>query len=169
MLLSTFFSVTIYNFFSNMITFSRGFLLGRHIVTPEHWISVFLSNFDILENRAQILEISLNFVGGISWSPCQTYWPCYLFNIFNQTGRAHGQLPGCLARTTWLNVKVDFDPNSSSRLLIAIWERLDHQVAQIAQSVDHLSTNPRVVGSIPTPVNKIFQSFHECVRWTILC
>ncbi len=43
-------------------------------------------------------------------------------------------------------------------------ERLDHQVALIAQSVEHRSTNPRVVGSIPTQVNKIFQSFHECVR-----
>ena len=42
----------------------------------------------------------------------QTYWPCYLFRIFNQTGRAHGRLPGCLARTTWLNVKVEFDHNS---------------------------------------------------------
>ncbi len=43
-------------------------------------------------------------------------------------------------------------------------ERLDHQVALIAQSVEQRSTNPRVVDSIPTQVNKIFQSFHECVR-----
>ncbi len=42
-------------------------------------------------------------------------------------------------------------------------ERLDHQVALIAQSVDHRSTKSRVWGSIPTQVNKIFQSFHECV------
>ncbi len=42
-------------------------------------------------------------------------------------------------------------------------DRLDHQVALIAQSVEHRSTNPRVVGSIPTQVNKIFQSFPECV------
>ncbi len=52
---------------------------------------------------------------------------------------------------------------------LARLERLDHQVAQIAQSVEHRSTSPRVLGSIPTPGNKIFQSFHECVRWTILC
>ena len=42
--------------------------------------------------------------------------------------------------------------------------RLDHQVALIAQSVEHRKTDPRVVGSFPTQVNKIFQSFHECVR-----
>ncbi len=48
-------------------------------------------------------------------------------------------------------------------------ERLDHPVALIAQSVEHRSINPRVVDSMPTQVNKIFQSFHECVRWKILC
>ncbi len=42
-------------------------------------------------------------------------------------------------------------------------ERLDYQVALIAQLVELRSTNPRVVGSIPTQINKIFQSFHECV------
>ena len=41
-------------------------------------------------------------------------------------------------------------------------ERLDHQVALIAQSVVHRSTSLRVVGSLlPTQVNKIFQSFHD--------
>ena len=30
-------------------------------------------------------------------------------------------------------------------------------------------SNPRPSGSIPTQVNMIFQSFHECVRWKILC
>ncbi len=34
----------------------------------------------------------------------------------------------------------------------------------IAQSVEQRSTNLRVVFSIPTLVNNIFQSFHECVR-----
>ncbi len=37
-----------------------------------------------------------------------------------------------------------------------------------ALPVEHRSTNPRVVGSIPAHVNKIFQSFQECTRWKIL-
>ena len=44
-------------------------------------------------------------------------------------------------------------------MLIAIRERMDHQVVEIAQSVEHRSTNPKVMGSIPTLANKIFHSF----------
>ncbi len=43
-------------------------------------------------------------------------------------------------------------------------DRLDHQVALIAKSVEHRSTNLRVMGWFPTQINKIYQSFHECVR-----
>ncbi len=42
------------------------------------------------------------------------------------------------------------------------YEKLYHQVAQIAQLDEHRTPNLRVVGSIPTSVNKIFQSFYEC-------
>ena len=48
-------------FFWHVITFFWGFHFGRHIVIPNHWIEVFPSNFDILENRGKILEISWNY------------------------------------------------------------------------------------------------------------
>ncbi len=51
---------------------------------------------------------------------------------------------------------------------------LGHILVELAATKDFFSTkhfniieectNPRVVGSIATQVNKIFQSFHECVR-----
>ena len=44
-------------------------------------------------------------------------------------------------------------------MVIAIPERK----AWIAQSVEHRSTNPRVLGSIPIPYSEIFHTFHECV------
>ena len=44
-------------------------------------------------------------------------------------------------------------------MLIAIRERMDHKVFEIAQSVEHRSTNPKVVGLIPTLAKKIFHSF----------
>ena len=43
--------------------------------------------------------------------------------------------------------------------MIAIRERMDHQGVEIAQLVEHRSTNPKVVSSIPTLANEIFHSF----------
>ena len=43
-------------------------------------------------------------------------------------------------------------------------QRLDHQVALIAQSVEQMSTKPMIAGSIPTQVKKIFHlSMSVCV------
>ncbi len=64
-------TLLLYNFFSHVITFFQcGFLFGRHIVIPDHWIAVFPSYFDILENYGKILEISLNYSWILSWEFC---------------------------------------------------------------------------------------------------
>ncbi len=40
---------------------------------------------------------------------------------------------------------------------------------KVVSAIEILLTLKNHVGSIPTQVNKIFQSFLECVRWKILC
>ncbi len=42
--------------------------------------------------------------------------------------------------------------------------QVDHQVVEIGQSVEHRSTNPKVVGSIPTLANEIFHYYADFLR-----
>ncbi len=49
-------------------------------------------------------------------------------------------------------------------MLIAIRERMDHQVVEITQLLELKSTNPKVLASIPNLANKIIHSFLSVFR-----
>lgn len=108
-----------------------------------------------------------------SMDPNRTFWGstrkniCLLAHVGKVTIISTNFAYFLTKNTTGLFKKISFEESCSSEWQILTLTK-KNSFHTIYHMVDHRRTDQRIMGSIPTPANKNFQSFDKCMSWKIL-